>query len=133
MTKAKRNLAAAPSPYERDFVAWTEQQADLLRRAAAREPTSDLDLRNLAEEIEAWANATAERGLRRSPYHRASIGAPARTSPGVPCRLGELGRRAPLESAKDPRGQPGLKAELATILMESYDDGRRRAARSLRD
>jgi hypothetical protein len=28
---------------------------------------------------------------------------------------------------------PGLKAELATILMESYDDGRRRAARSLRD
>jgi Domain of unknown function DUF29 len=53
MTKAKRNLAAAPSPYERDFVAWTEQQADLLRRAAAREPTSDLDLRNLAEEIEA--------------------------------------------------------------------------------
>jgi hypothetical protein len=64
MTKAKRNLAAAPSPYERDFVAWTEQQADLLRRAAAREPTSDLDLRNLAEEIEAWADATAGRWLR---------------------------------------------------------------------
>jgi hypothetical protein len=49
MAKAKRNLADPGSLYDRDFFAWTQQQAALLRHAATQEPTSDLDLENLAE------------------------------------------------------------------------------------
>jgi hypothetical protein len=52
MAKSKRDLLKAQSLYECDFFAWTQQQAELLRHAAARKPTSELDLRNLAEEIE---------------------------------------------------------------------------------
>jgi Domain of unknown function DUF29 len=52
MAKAKQDLSEPESLYDRDFFAWTQQQAALLRRAAAGEPSSDLDLQNLAEEIE---------------------------------------------------------------------------------
>ena len=38
--------------YEADIVIWSEQQADLLRRAAQGERVNDLDWPNLIEEIE---------------------------------------------------------------------------------
>ena len=52
MAKAKPKVADAQSLYERDFFAWTQRRAELLRRAAAAEPTFELDLHNLAEAIE---------------------------------------------------------------------------------
>jgi hypothetical protein len=52
MAKAKQCRSDRGTLYDRDFVAWTQQQAALLRRAVARKPTPDLDLANLAEEIE---------------------------------------------------------------------------------
>ena len=38
--------------YERDFVAWSEEQARLLRAEARRRPNTPLDLANLALEVE---------------------------------------------------------------------------------
>jgi hypothetical protein len=40
------------SDYEADILAWSEQQADLLRRRAAGELVNDMDWSNIAEEIE---------------------------------------------------------------------------------
>ena len=40
------------SLYDRDFVAWSESQADRLRRLAAGERVNDLDWVNLIEEVE---------------------------------------------------------------------------------
>ena len=39
--------------YERDILAWSEHQADLLRRLEGGERVNDVDWTNLAEEIEA--------------------------------------------------------------------------------
>jgi hypothetical protein len=51
MAKAKRDLPEQRSRYDRDFFAWTREQAALLRREAARGLASDLDFENLAEDI----------------------------------------------------------------------------------
>jgi Domain of unknown function DUF29 len=53
------------SDYETDFLTWTSNQADLLRRRAAGELVNDLDWLNLAEEIEALG-----RSERRELRHR---------------------------------------------------------------
>jgi hypothetical protein len=42
MAKAKQDLSEARSCYDRDFFAWTREQAALLRREAARGLASDL-------------------------------------------------------------------------------------------
>ena len=45
--------AAMKDPYETDVVAWSERQADLLRRMAAGERVNDqVDWENVVEEIE---------------------------------------------------------------------------------
>ncbi|HKS88300.1 MAG TPA: DUF29 domain-containing protein [Stellaceae bacterium] len=45
-------MANAPTLYDEDFVAWTEQQAEALRAAARGGINQMLDWENLAEEIE---------------------------------------------------------------------------------
>ena len=132
MAKAKQ-YPKAHSLYDRDFFVWTQQQAGLLRRAAAREPSSELDLPNLAEEIESLGKRD----------RRALISQIARISEHLLklqySRTDES--HAGWESSVDVHrakarriltDSPGLKAELKLILRESYEDGRRFAARSLR-
>lgn len=50
MARAKPKPRA--SLYDRDFFAWTQEQAALLRQGAARQQDTHLDLEHLAEEIE---------------------------------------------------------------------------------
>jgi hypothetical protein len=133
MAKAKRHLSDPGSLYDRDFFAWTQQQAALLRRAATHGPTSDLDLENLAEEIESLGKRD----------RRALISQIARVTEHL-LKLQYSGvheSRPGWESSVDVHrskarrivaDSPGLKAELETILSEGYGDGRRFAARSLR-
>jgi Domain of unknown function DUF29 len=133
MAKAKRDLPEPQSPYDRDFFAWTQQQADLLRRAAARERTPDLDFENLAEEIESLGKrdrralasqiARITEHLLKLQYSRAEESRPGWEN-SVDVHRSKA-RRILADS-------PGLKGELETILKESYEDGRRFAARSLR-
>ena len=138
MAKVRQELPKAKAGYDRDFFAWTQQQAELLRRAAAGEPAADLDLENLAEEIESLGKrdrraltnnvARIAEHLLKLQYFEAAILARQGPASG----MGELSRRAPLEGAQNPGGQPGLRSDLQDTLGESYDDGRRRAARALR-
>jgi hypothetical protein len=46
-------MSAKTAPYDRDFYAWTREQADLLRAGKA----SDADIENIAEEIESMGKA----------------------------------------------------------------------------
>ena len=134
MVRAKRDLTEARTLYDRDFFAWTQQQAALLRRAVAHEPNSDLDFQNLAEEIESLGKrdrralisqiARVIEHLLKLQYSRAEG-----TRPGWE-------RSVDVHRAKARRilaDSPGLKAELETIVSESYEDGRRFAGRSLRN
>ena len=133
MAKAKQRLSDRGTLYDRDFVAWTRQQAALLRRAATHGPTPDLDLANLAEEIESWGKrdrralmsriARITEHLLKLQYSRMEDSRPGWES-SVDVHRSKA-RRILADS-------PGLKSELETILSESYDDGRRFAARSLR-
>ena len=134
MAQAKRDLSDPGSLYDRDFFAWTRQQAELLRRAADGEPTSELDLQNLAEEIESLGRrdrralisqiARITEHLLKLQYSRAE-----ESRPGWESSV-EVHRSKALRILAD---SPGLKAELETILSEGYEDGRRFAARSSRN
>jgi hypothetical protein len=133
MAKAKPDLSQMQSLYERDFFAWTQQQAELLRRKAAGGPTPDLDFENLAQEIEslgkrdrrALASHTARiiEHLLKLQYSRAEEPRPGWES-SVDVHRSKAGRIL--------ADSPDLKTEMETRLRESYDDGWRFAARSLR-
>jgi len=134
MAKAKRALADPGSLYHRDFFAWTQHQAALLRRAAAHQATSNLDLENLAEEIESSGKrdrralisqiARITEHLWELQYSRVEEFRPGWESSVAVHR--SKARRIVADS-------PGLKVELEAILSGSYEDGRRFAARSLRN
>ena len=133
MARAKPKLADARGLYDRDFFAWTQRQAELLRRAAADETTSDLDFENLAEEIDSLGKrdrralisqlAPVSEHLLKLQHARAEE-SHAGWENSVDVHRSKA-RRILADS-------PGLKADLPTILSESYQDGRRLAARSLR-
>ncbi len=57
-----------PELYEADYYAWTKVQADKLRRLEATRANLDIDLPNLAEEVEDLGKA--ERNLLRSQLRR---------------------------------------------------------------
>ena len=134
MARPKPKLTRAQSLYDRDFFAWTQHQAELLRRAAAREPTSDLDFDNLAEEIESLGKrdrralasqiARIAEHLLKLQYARDEESRPGWEN-SVDAHRSKA-RRILADS-------PGLKGHLATLVSESYEDGRRVAARSLRN
>jgi Domain of unknown function DUF29 len=131
---AKRHLPESGSLYGRDFFAWTQQQAALLRRAAMREPTSDLDLENLAEEIESLGRRDRRAlisQITRVTEHLLKLqhSRLAESRPGWESSV-DVHRAKARRILAD---SPGLKAELEAILTESYADGRRFAARSLRN
>jgi len=58
------DVTVAASLYEQDFFAWTEEQAALLRNAAAPRQNTPFDLEHLAEEIESLG-ISERRVLRR--------------------------------------------------------------------
>jgi Domain of unknown function DUF29 len=133
MAKLRSDLAQATSQYDRDFVSWTRQQAKLLRRAAARRPMTDLDFENLAEEIESLGKRD----------HRALTSNVARIIEHL-LKLQHSRAEEPRggqETSVDVRHSKArkvladslrLKPELQAALDESYEDGRRFAARALR-
>jgi len=132
MAKVRQELPKAGVSYDRNFFAWTQQQAELLRREATFRPGTDLDLENLAEEIESLGKRD-----RRALTNNVA-------------RIAEHLLKLQHSRAKDPRpgwensvdvhrskarkilaDSPGLRSDLQATLAESYDDGRRRAARTL--
>jgi len=133
MAKVRQELPKAKAGYDRDFFAWTQQQAELLRRAAAGEPAADLDLENLAEEIESLGKRD-RRALTNNVARIAEHLLKLQYSPAKDPRPG-WENSVDVHRSKVRRilaDSPGLRSDLQDTLGESYDDGRRRAARALR-
>jgi Domain of unknown function DUF29 len=133
MAKVKSDLPPATSGYDRDFVGWTRQQARLLRRAAAHRSMTDLDFANLAEEIESLGKRD-RRALTSNVARIIEHLLKLQHSRSEEARPGwETSVDAHRSKArKILADSPGLKSELQAALDESYDDGRRFAARALR-
>ncbi len=124
-----------PGPaYERDFYAWARTQAQALRHLARLRPNLpvELDLENLAEEVEALARAehrAAERALEQVMEHLLLLA----FSPGRDARAAweEVIDRARAEL--EERLSPSLRRELEPQLAEMYAHARALAALVLRD
>ena len=115
--------ANAPS-YEEDFVAWLEDQAQRARRGQAGE----LDLKNIAEELEGMARSDRREIRKRLVVllihllkHSAQ---PRRRSSGWLAAIGE--QRSRIATVIDD--SPSLKSFPGTILERCYADARSRAA-----
>jgi hypothetical protein len=132
MAKAKRDPSQGQGLYERDFFAWTQQQAELLRREAIRGAITDLDLENLAEEIDSLGKcdrrALASQ-LARITEHLLKLQFGHAYEPRAGWKNSVDAHRA--KARRILADSPGLKGELISLLNEGYEDGRRRAARLL--
>ncbi len=118
--------------YERDFIGWTEQQARLLREAAAASNLG-LDWANLIEEVE---------GLGRSQYH--ALASQIRRlmlhllklefSPAIAPRQGwcESVAEARAEVESLLRSDPGLKPRVSRVIAEEFPSAIRQATAALR-
>jgi hypothetical protein len=118
--------------YEQDFITGTEQQAQLLREAAAQTINLPLDWRHIAEEIE---------DLGRSEY-LALAGQVARLiehllklefSPALQPRLGWMDTVAQARDAieRSLEDDPGVRARLAEILRKEAPRATRSAVAAL--
>jgi Domain of unknown function DUF29 len=133
MAKLKSDLSPATGGYDRDFVSWTRQQADLLRRAAAHRSTIALDYANLAEEIESLGKRDRRAlasNVARIIEHLLKLQHSRAEAPRAGWGTSVDVHRS--KAGKILADSPGLKPELQAALAESYDDGRRFAARALR-
>jgi len=115
--------ANAPS-YEEEFVAWGEDQAQRARRGQAGE----LDLENIAEELEGMARSDRREIRNRLVVlliHLLKYSAqPRRRSSGWLATIGE--QRSRIATVIDD--SPSLKSFPGTILERCYADARSRAA-----
>jgi len=133
MAKVRQELPKAQVGYDRDFFGWTQHQAELLRREAALRPGTSLDLENLAEEIESLGKRD-RRALTNNVARIAEHLLKLQYSPAKDPRPG-WENSVDVHRSKARRilaDSPGLSSDLQDTLGESYDDGRRCAARALR-
>jgi len=118
--------------YERDFIGWTEEQARLLREAAARGVNLPLDWENLAEEIEDLGKSVARSvtsQMTRILEHLLKL----QHSPATDPRAGWM------DSIEDARREievyldddPGLKPRLPPMLETAMKRAAKHAAKDL--
>jgi hypothetical protein len=109
--------------YDRDFVAWTEEQAARIRAAAGTHPDLLIDWDRVAEEIEDLGKSTARELQSR----------PAQHSPAEELRAGWMATvvRARAE-AEDLMGEsPSLRARLGALLARANRAAARTVATEL--
>jgi hypothetical protein len=125
-------MTDAKSLYDRDFVRWTEQQAEALRAAAHIGANQALDWENLAEEIESLGRSD-RRELRSQIYRIVRHLAKLQFSPASDPRRGWR------ESIRDGRREaqivladsPSLKPQLDDFVSEESADAIERAIADL--
>lgn len=120
--------------YAQDFIAWTEQQARLLREAGARGTNLPLDWENLAEEVEGVGRSEQRElasQLRRVMLHLLKLD----FSPAVDPRAGwrETVREARAAIDGLLRSDPGLRPRLCGLIADEAPTAVRLAAEALRD
>ena len=114
--------------YDRDFLAWTQDQADALRRRSSNE----LDWENLLEEVESLGKQ--QRNELRS--HLIVLLVHLLKWRAQPARRGRSWELTIREQRKEAerilRENPSLKPELEAILAEAYGTAALRAERETR-
>jgi hypothetical protein len=125
-------MTDAKSLYDRDFVAWTEQQAAALRTAARGATNQPLDWENLAEEVESLGRSD-RRELRSQIYriirHLAKLQFSPATDPRPGWRESVGDDRAEAELVLDD--SPSLRRELDRIVSVQTPKAIERAIRDL--
>ncbi len=125
-------MTNAPTLYDEDFVAWTEQQAEALRAAARGGANQPLDWENLAEEIESLGKSD-RRELHSQIYriilHLAKLQFSASAGPRQGWResIDDARKQAELVAADSP----SLKPRLEQIVAAEAASAIRRATREL--
>jgi Domain of unknown function DUF29 len=117
-------MAHSNSLHDKDFVAWSKQQADMLRAASRGGSNHQLDGENLAEEMEDLGNSQRSAlgsYLMRIIQHLTKL----EYSPTVEPRNGwrrtiRLARR---QAQKRVDGSPSLRLELARLVEEETKRG----------
>lgn len=116
--------------YEADFYAWTKVQADKLRRLEAARANLDLDLPNLAEEVEDLGKSEREAVL-------SQLGRIIEHCLKLEFAAAEGPRAGWMDSIDDAREQlsykltPTLRAQAEEQLRQVYARAQRKTARGL--
>ena len=118
-------MATRSDLYKQDFFRWTEQQAALLRREAARRLNTALDLEHLAEEIESLGRSDRRAltsHLARIIEHLLKLQYSPATEPRAGWRTSVQVHRD--EARKLLADSPSLRPYLAGVLEDCYRSGR---------
>ena len=105
--------------YDQDFIGWTEQQARLLRDAAALRPNLGLDWDHLIEEVEDLGRShhdAVSSQIARIIEHLLKLEFSSATDPRPGWRHTVRSARAEIERRLDR--DPGLKSRLTEILLQ---------------
>lgn len=112
--------------YESDFYGWTQDQAAKLRRLMAERTNSDLDLENIAEEIDSLGRSDYRQlrsRLEEICIHLLKLHYSPSPEPRRGWRDSIKGQRHSL--AKLLKESPSLKRRLPEALAEGYEDALR--------
>ena len=116
----EKEATAAPSLYETDFYAWTQEQASLLRE----HQWSELDLLNLIEEIESLGKQQRQELRNRLSVligHLLKWEYQSSMCSRSWLATIRVQRRDTLRLLKD---NPSLKSYLQDVLLEAYENGK---------
>lgn len=114
---------AADPLHERDFHAWTQEQAARLRAAAARRVNADLDWENIAEELEGMGGSLRqemESRLTTILEHLLKLAFSTLAEPQRQWRNTVRTQRRSL--AKLLRRNPSLRPRLEPAVRDCYED-----------
>jgi hypothetical protein len=112
--------------YETDFYAWTLEQASRLRRMAAERENLDVDVENIAEEIESMGRSNRTQLVNRLAQldeHLMKLAFSPSWEPRSMWRNSARGQRHSI--AKLLRQNPSLRRELPDALAEAHEDALR--------
>jgi hypothetical protein len=119
--------------YEQDFIGWTEQQARLLRQAAAAGSNLGLDWANLIEEVESLGRSeyrALASQVRRIMLHLLKLEFSTATNPRAGWEESVADARAEISSLL--RSDPGLRPRLAGIIADEAPRAAKLAVAALR-
>jgi Domain of unknown function DUF29. len=118
--------------YDTDWYAWTQEQASALRRMAETRVNSELDLENLAEEVESLGRSeenALDSALTRVIEHLLKLEHSPAPEPRKKWRLSVIEHRN--RAQKSIRKSGSLRRLLPDLLPDAWKDGRTLAASAL--
>lgn len=114
------------SLYETDFYAWTQEQSDKLRRLLTTRTNLDLDIENIAEEIDSMGRSNRHQLVNRLAEldeHLMKLAFSLAWEPRRQWKKSVTGQRYSI--AKLLRQNPSLRRELPASLEAAHEDALR--------